>query len=99
MGVLSSTIAPTSSIAVGNTQLGNAARGESAANAQTTQNIVSSSPAAVVTLSSDSKSRGASSGDQRVVDGSFEKQEADSKTKKDGSGVGAKSGTLVNIEA
>ncbi len=83
MSVVSSTLAPAVAPAASTATQGNgsAARGSEgtslSSNAQAA--LTSQSAATVVSLSSDSKSRAATSGEGRKVDGTFDKQEAKGK--------------------
>ncbi len=83
MSVIGSTLAPAVAPAAstGSQSTGAAGRGSEgtslSSNAQAA--LTSASAASVVSLSSDGKSRGASSAEGRKVDGTFDKQEAKGK--------------------
>ncbi|MCC6933774.1 MAG: hypothetical protein IT292_11090 [Deltaproteobacteria bacterium] len=107
-GAITSSIAPQASIVVSSHQAATAKpqAAPHAGQALQGQSSALSQASTIVTLSGNTKRRGASSGtaENRALDASFEKQEiqdqkAETKEGGEEGGKGQASGTLVNIEA
>lgn len=95
-GILTSVVAPTASIVASGNQ---SARADTATHQATNSaNAVAVGQAAVVSLSANSKSRGASYGAEKQVDSAFEKQETKKKEESKGNS-NKESGQVLNVAA
>jgi len=100
MGIISTSVSPAAGIITGNQTASNAARTTQTTTANSTQTInVGPSAAAVVSLSTDSQTRGASSGDRRSVDAAFEKQEFSGQSKSSEAEQPKGKGKVLNVTA
>ena len=103
MSVVATTLAPAVAPAANTLQQssGAVARGGEGTSVTTNaQNVLTSQSAAIVTISTDSKSRSATSGEGRKVDAGFEKQESKGSLQAKTGGSGSKSaGKTLNVAA
>ena len=102
-GIVQSLVAPTSSIVASTNPSVNSQNNQSQQNNTIANSSATGQAAAVVNFSASSKTRAASSGEQRQVDAGFEKQDVKSRDKKKEDGEGGSSndsvGNTLNVEA
>lgn len=98
MGIVSTSISPAAGIITGTQAAADTARVSQTATTNATQTITPEPNAVVVALSTDSKSRGASSGDKRAVDGTFEKQSFNGRSDSSPKEKASAKGAVLNIK-
>jgi hypothetical protein len=98
MSIISTGIAPNSSIIAQSGQQGSVGRADTASGINNSS-IALGHTASAAKLASSSEARGASFGEGRQVDATFEKQGTDNNGLKDGKKEASGKGTLVNVEA
>lgn len=99
MGIISTSISPAAGIITGTQAAADTARVSQTATANATQTIAPEPSAAILALSNDSKSRGASSGDKRAVDATFEKQSSGGRSDSSPKDKASGKGSIINIKA